>query len=350
MNSKRYFLCVISTTFVLLIVLALPTIIVDPYFHYGRPQGTYELNNQRYQNDGIAKHFEYDALIVGSSMIENFKTSEFDQLFGTTSIKLPYSGAHFSEIDSAINTALTSNDELKMVLRSIELDYVNLEKDSQRYDSYPTYLYDDNLLNDVSYVLNKEVLLDATRNASEWKRQNRESTSFDEYCSWEIETSLRSQIEVGSFVRNKQSETMSEFTDEDRARVLANIDKNIVQTVTDNPDVTFYLFFPPYSVVFFDSLIRAGDWEKHIEMQRCVIERLLQCENVKLFSYCNYYSITCDLEIYRDLVHYGPEINSFILREMKNNSGLLTSDNYMDYLNDMKEYYLSLDRDQYFEY
>lgn len=47
---------------------------IDPYFHYRKPNVDgyfYTLYNERSQNNGISKHFDYDALITGTSMTEN---------------------------------------------------------------------------------------------------------------------------------------------------------------------------------------------------------------------------------------------------------------------------------------
>ena len=60
---------------------------------------SYRLGSQRYINNGIVKHFDYDAIIMGSSMIENFKNSQFDELFETSSIKIPLSGSTFKEVN-----------------------------------------------------------------------------------------------------------------------------------------------------------------------------------------------------------------------------------------------------------
>lgn len=38
------------------------------------------------------RNFEYDAIIIGTSMTENFKTSEADALFAASFIKVPFSG------------------------------------------------------------------------------------------------------------------------------------------------------------------------------------------------------------------------------------------------------------------
>ena len=52
---------------------------VDPFFHFHGPaEGlSYALDSERYQNDGISRHFTYDAVMTGTSMTENFKASHF---------------------------------------------------------------------------------------------------------------------------------------------------------------------------------------------------------------------------------------------------------------------------------
>ena len=81
MKSQTWNKIVIMGTLAVLAVCAAATIYIDPFFHYHAPLQEYQypINEERYQNDGIVKHFEYDALITGSSMCENFKTTEFDE-------------------------------------------------------------------------------------------------------------------------------------------------------------------------------------------------------------------------------------------------------------------------------
>ena len=73
----------------IMIFVVLLQIIVDPYFHYHKPITKYRLNDERYINDGIARHFDYNAIITGNSLCQNFSTSQYDELFGTNSVKLP---------------------------------------------------------------------------------------------------------------------------------------------------------------------------------------------------------------------------------------------------------------------
>ena len=85
MKEKRWIIGYFIIVIIALSIVALRTIIIDPYFHYHAPNTEayfYRLNNERSQNDGITKRFDYEGMITGTSMTANFKTSEADELFG----------------------------------------------------------------------------------------------------------------------------------------------------------------------------------------------------------------------------------------------------------------------------
>lgn len=56
---------------------------VDPFFQYHKPleHFPYVVDHQVNQNPGMAKHMEYDSVILGSSMTVNFNTGWFQELF-----------------------------------------------------------------------------------------------------------------------------------------------------------------------------------------------------------------------------------------------------------------------------
>ena len=66
MKSKKWNLLVIGTTMGILLILAGVTMFVDPFLHYhgGLSFLEYPLKDERYQNDGIARHYEYDSIII----------------------------------------------------------------------------------------------------------------------------------------------------------------------------------------------------------------------------------------------------------------------------------------------
>ncbi|MEH2957501.1 hypothetical protein [Candidatus Merdisoma sp. JLR.KK006] len=117
--NKKWSIAVLGSVFLLLTVLGTVTVVVDPYFHYHAPLDSleYPIQDERYQNDGIVKHFEYDAIITGSSMVQNFKTTEFGGLFHINAIKIPFSGGSYKEINENLERAVEANPDIQLVIR-----------------------------------------------------------------------------------------------------------------------------------------------------------------------------------------------------------------------------------------
>ena len=345
-NPRSWFFRSLALFAALLIITAVIVIVVDPYFHYHKPLSflSYRIYEERYINDGISRHFDYDAVITGTSMSQNFKTSELDELFGTHSVKEPFSGAGFKELSENLDRTLQYGQDVKMVVMSI--DYSSLIRDAnwENYNNYPTYLYDDNILNDTSYVWNKSifyhgVVADLLRTMS-----GEPSTTMDEYSSWVYETG-REHV-MGYYHREELTPVEDpSFSPEDRAMVENNITQNIVELVNRYPDTQFYLFYTPYSICHFDSLCITGELTKQLEAERLTTELLLQCPNVRLYNFFDQTQVICNLDYYNDGGHYSADVSSMILRWMHDGTGLLTQENYEDRLADEKEFFENFDYD-----
>lgn len=325
---------------------------IDPYMHYHKPDTDnyfYLLrpNNQRNQNDGIIKHFEYDALITGSSMTENFKSSEMDKVFNCTSIKVPCSGGSFEEVNNSIRTAAEHNPKLKLVVRGLDMSRFFDDKDYMRNDlgKYPTYLYDSNPINDVQYFWNKDIILKCVNMAEQRNEEGFEAgiTSFDDYSRWQDDFTFG----VNSVRPNGVSELVKgeakHLTEEEKERIEGNITQNVTQLAKENPGITFYCFFTPYSAEWWKDNIASGRIYKLIEAEQLIIELILECDNIKLFSFNNRLDITTDLNNYKDVAHYGEWINSLILRWMHDGECQLTKENYLEYVETELSNYLSFD-------
>ncbi len=183
--SKKFIITLLIISSLILLFFAFIVVIIDPYFHYRKPSTNiaYILDNERYQNDGIIKHFDYNAIITGTSMVENFKVSEFNKLFNVNSIKIPFAGAMFKEINDNLITATNYNDNIKIILRCLDLYKLNKPKNAIAYDTYPTYLYDNNIFNDIEYLLNKDIIINSI-NFLKQTIDNENSTTFDDYSAW----------------------------------------------------------------------------------------------------------------------------------------------------------------------
>ena len=350
MDSKKWLgKCIGSLVGAVVLMLAL-CFVFDPYFHFHKPFSfvRYRLYDERYTNDGISRHFDYDAIVTGTSMAQNFKPSEMDQLFGTHAVKETFSGAGYQELSQNLERALKRNQNLKTVIWTIDYNGLIREKDWTQYEGYPTYLYDDDPWNDTQYVFNKSIFYHGTLTNIAKTILRKPSTSMDEYSSWNKPTGL--QYILQSYDRWEERAPMqSGLLPEEREMVIANIQENIINLVNQYPNTTFYLFYTPYSICFWDFQNQEGLMMRQFEAEQIATELLLQCSNVKLYNFYDKYDIICNLDNYRDKEHYSAEINSKILQWIAAEDSKITLDNYKDRLEAEKDFYLHYDYDKIFK-
>lgn len=360
MKNNRWLLTFALVTVTVIFLVSLITAYVDPYMHFHKPltdQFYYSLNNQRSQNDGIVKQFDYDTLITGTSMVENFRTSEADKIFECHSIKVPYFGGSFKETNDILKIALHENQNIKYVIRGLDQSKFIDDKERMRYElgKYPTYLYDKNPFNDVEYLLNRDVLY--TRVMSMIKNamlgEPAGITSFDSYSNWMSAHTFGKETVLKTVFSNeddrfKDGEQTEKLTDAERKTIHGNVKQNITHLADEYPDTTFYYFLTPYSAAYWGQLKQSGTLIKQIEVEKYALSLIVQHENIHIFGW-NRFDLLDDLNNYKDPTHYGDWINSWILSEMRRNSGRITQDNYQDYIKELQNHYMNFDFNTLFE-
>ena len=342
---KRFGLAFLSC----LSVIALLMVVLDPFFHYHAPLPSfyYTLADQRYQNDGILRHFHYDAVITGTSMVEKMSTRDFDDLFHTTSVKTAYPGATFREIGDSMRTAFRSHPDIRIVLRG--LDYSHLVEDPRKLRTdmgdYPSYLYDDNPFNDVRYLFNRDAFLQYLLPMIGRRLAGRPGgvMSFDEFSGQDDVTYSALAALEGKTAFHVDRNERSSLTPEETEWLLANIRENVTSLAEEHPDTEFLCFFTPYSAVWYGGLLENGGFGKQLEAERIAAEEMLRIPNIRLFSFSAEPAITAELDHYRDAGHYSPEISGQILAHIAAGEYELTGDSLASYLASEEALYRGLD-------
>ncbi len=351
MSSKKFVIITLISTITIFVLLSSFVIIIDPCFHYHKPikHLTYTLDNQRYQNDGIVKHFDYNAIITGTSMTENFKVSEFNKLFNVNSIKIPFEGAMFKEINDNLITATNYNDNIKIILRCLDLYKLNKPKNAIAYDTYPTYLYDNNIFNDIEYLLNKDIIINSI-NFLKQTIDNENSTTFDDYSAWYKYTGVEFSKDMvdSQYIRSSKKKKNRIITKKDYITIKNNIEQNVTNLADKYPNIDFYLFYPPYSIYYWDNLNQNGDLNKELDYIEYTTKLLLEHKNIHLYSFLDEYEIITNLNNYKDTEHYSEKINSIMLQKMANNEKIINKDNYKSKINDIREFYTNYNYDKLF--
>ena len=316
---KKQFIILIALILAVFALCGAIVVYVDPFFHYHAPlEGfPYVVDNQLSQNPGMAKNMKYDGCIIGSSMTVNFDTDDFKELLDVNTLKLSYSGAYPKDDYNILSivfdkdTYARKNSDVKAVFFAMDIPTMTADTETTKYP-LPEYLYDDNYLNDVKYLLNKDVLLQYIMRPM---IQGQGSDLSEIYASWWTPDYYNIQ-----WVMHNYDEP--EYVDEETAadallpQTKENLEVNILPFVENNPDTQFYFFFPPYSILYWHNVMQENAFEATFNQYQYVADRLLEYDNVRLFYFQTMPEIL-DLNNYADYTHYKPDINRFMVECFK---------------------------------
>lgn len=326
-----------------LFAAAMLVIAADPFFQYHKPiKGLYYLiDNKLSQNPGLARNFEYDSVIAGSSMTVNFDTNLFAEKFGLHTIKLSCDGAYPKDIDTVLSLVRKSPNKVKAVFLGIDILNYKAEPDITAYE-LPAYLYNDTVLDDIPYLLNKEVILSYIVRP----QIEREGTPLNEaYWSWIY-------MQYGKDIVLQTYEAPSDMQpalpgDAFADRIAANLETYILPHIENMPDTEFTIFFPPYSVLYWYNRYADGSLEAVLAAEKQVIGTLLAYPNVKIYYFQNDFDYITDLDNYCDYTHYRHEMNDYMTECFAGDDYRLTLDNYNDVIDNMLSWTQSCDYQSY---
>lgn len=340
MRAKRAFWHLIGYVTAGMALVALFVFLIDPFYHYHKAWFGLPviLENAVYQTSGPARNFEYDSVIVGTSMTENFHASWFDETHGWNTLKLSYSGARTDDLKAILGQIFMREKSPENIVLDVNTYQLTVDPCSA-YVTRPEYLYDSSFITDVSYLYNQDVLLACMDRI--WAKLQKKESNLDTAYTWEDEEVFGKEktLESEKKVRSEMSEShiSMEICD-------ANLE-NITTFIAEHPETNFYVFYPPYSMLYWEREMLRGDLEEVMAIFQRSIERLMEYENVKIYYFQNQKEIISDLENYRDATHYRPEYNKYICECFQTKENLLTTENYEKTLQEMYEYVLNFDYD-----
>ena len=102
---------------------------------------------------------------------------------------------------------------------------------------------------------------------------------------------------------------------------------NILPFIKAHPETTFTCFYPPYSILYWNNVVRAKELDLVIEKYRRMTERLLEYENVEVFFFQNREEIICNLNNYADYTHYHGRICQYMVESFAKKEHRVTKEN-----------------------
>lgn len=341
MSEKKAFRRLLGYLAGALMSVAIIIFCIDPFYHYhdawfGLPV---VLENAVYQTPGAARNFEYDSVIIGSSMTENFHAKWFDEAMGWNTLKLSYSAASTNDLKAILEQVFSREESPKNIVLDIN-DYQLTVDPEAMYVKRPEYLYDYNIFTDLSYIYNQDVFLTAVKRVTD-KVMGRQSNLDDAY-TWEAEEYFGVDKALGA-ERGLRAELEQSIKTKPTIEICdANLD-NILPFIETHPETTFYVFYPPYSMLYWEREILIGRLEDILAVYGRSMERLFEYDNVKVFYFQNEKELISNLENYRDSAHFSPEYNKYICDCIAIGKRQIDKECYQEQLADMYEYAISFE-------
>jgi len=326
MNLKRFFTALTLVTVTGLLLFAGLIIYVDPFFHYHAPLSwfPYVVDDQVDMNPGLARHMDYDSVLLGSSMTVSFDTSWFYEEMGLTTQKLSYNGAYPKDQANIMDIIFDAKgNSIKRVFLGI--DELNYSADTDK-TKYPVtdYLYDTNSFNDVKYIFNKDVMLDYVlrpvadpKDKSDWNMIYKMWWQPMHYNFANVRLYFEPADEVAD------QTPVEEYI----AGIDDNLNTNILPYIEAHPETEFTVFFPPYSILYWYNAKRQSQIDTIIAKYEFMTKRLLEYDNVNVYFFQNDEKIITDFNNYADYTHYSPEVCHYIVNCFADGSHRVTADN-----------------------
>ena len=229
----------------LVLIVAL-VVLVDPFEVYHKATAfipPIESGTQSYSNAGIAKTYDYDSIIIGTSVTENCRPSVYAQALGGSFVKLCMNGGlsrdHAKMMDIAFRTHDVSRVVYGLDLFAFSQYYTNQKA------ATPDYLYDDDLLNDTAYWFNETVLLRYIPEALARAGTTPDNSARDTMYFWDPpempgRDGLLAQLDWSAPMdESEPADCLAGFTRD-------NCEQNLLPYIQAHPETTFTVFFPPY--------------------------------------------------------------------------------------------------------
>lgn len=333
MSYRKYLSGLITGFFALIFLCILTVVIVDPAFEYHKPFEFIKpvYSNERYQNAGIIKNFDYDSVILGSSVTANFRASEFDKFFGGKTAKLTFPGGCFEDFDTALSFAFETHD-IKRVFWSID-PKILMTAYNQQSTPLPDYLYNDSVLDDTKYVLNKDVLIEMCGESILATLKNTEQ-NFDDAFTWDNKYDFSSSTAIWSYVRPEWNPYP--YADDIFDNEINENLSHIKAFIESHPETEFYLFTPPYSVLYWDRVTRDGTYLSALKLYDRLLSEFSNYDNVKYYCFATDLC-TLNLNNYIDEVHFSGDINSQMVEYIATHDGVDAS-----YMGKMHEFFKNI--------
>ena len=335
-------------------LIPLPVVVVlfgilwlyDPLQLFHKPifRETTFFGDMRLAARGIIRYYDFDSVILGTSMLENTSAKEAGEKLGGKWVNLSLINSSYDE-RAVILEYLFGYKKPQKIIYSLESFTIASIKDSSRFD----YLYDGNPLDDFKVYLNDKFILCALA----W-RESKDCTGRDleELLKWSNHEDLKilfggfekwlkyGKKETIAMLKNiKDTPFVVKKDNFDLEKQRSYIQTYVLDFVAENPKTQFYFIVPTYSRLSYrigsDNFDNKAFYNRALNL-KWFVQELEKYPNAKIFGF-DTLDYADDIANYKGFTHYNVDMNSLHLDSIRGEKHILDSNNIDSYLKAMED-------------
>ena len=341
----------ISISFIVLLTILL--FIYDPLYLY---HNSWIDKNERFHSDmriqgaGVINNYDFDSIILGSSMLMGMSSKEADKYIGGNFVNLSASGISIFERKFLMEYAF-KRKTIKNIIISMDTGLSqNLIKSNNKFPiSKFDFLYDNSSLNDIKAYWNYKFMscllfFSTSSNCLGTKRKlKRENSWFDaKYEKNKKISGVQGWVsKEGRFpliyrhinkIIKKTTKNNSQFNDKYK-KSIEIVNESIINYVKSYQDKQFIVIFPPYSRLYY-SILKDKDplsYKLYVETVKYLVYESEKYSNLNIYSFDDNDYLD-DINNYRDLRHYNFDMYEIMLKLIAEKKSLITTKNFKNFM------------------
>lgn len=320
---------VLVSVAIMLILCATIVYLVDPWMYFRIPTAYTPSIDSLYCSAGLVNNAQFDTIIIGSSMMQNSNPQILRDNQNWNPIKIAMGGMTAADMKFLSDYALQQGSVKRFV---VGLDPYSFDKGVDEHRRpIPEYIYDKNRMNDIKYLLNYKVVFEDIPRTLISLMKGVRNFHPDQIGYWADGVVFEREVVLNDFIKwyeagERDSEVFASTAS--AGRMKDTFDKTFLKLIDENPDIQFYIIYPPYSILAWEKLDICNDLDAFISFKHHVFRQIHDRKNVKIYDFEDDQQIITNLDNYKDVTHYSPAINDLFLNAISSNEYAINSSEY----------------------
>ncbi len=332
--AARNLIRFLSASLLVVLMAAALNFVVDPLqiFRPARLFAAMYSPNSRLQDAGLIRSQDFNTVFMGTSLAIHFRQSDIDRILGVKSLKLALNGSSSREQAFVLAAALDRHpgrviwevdDWIFHDVPDIDSN-IYLPADLYRRNARGIggYLFSGAMARESAWILARSIpplepVVARLTNDVMFKFPlsrvddiNALRPGFDVAAAYNARRAIAAFKHIADPVRSRY---LADDTDYDmKVRVF---ERDAIGLIAGNPDVTFDIYLPPYSILQWVAMRDAspGTLKSVYDFSGYFCRRLVAFPNVRLHDFRSVSEVTHDLNNYADVIHHSPDVDLKVL-------------------------------------